>query len=168
MYVIIILLLVIMSGTFATAEMALVSVRKPRLQQWVEEGHANAQTALDLANKPETFLPTAQLGMTLIGILTGAFGQRTLSGHVEAYVNAIPRLAPFASQMWTLCSSWSMLSNQSVHVSIAGTVTRERVNDWYGNTLFSRLNDKDKGAIIIVAVSIEFFRPRLRFNRVTA
>ena len=51
--------------------------------------------ALDLANKPETFLATVQMGMTLIGIFAGAFGERTLSLRIESYLNGIPRLAPY-------------------------------------------------------------------------
>ena len=51
--------------------------------------------ALDLANKPETFLATVQMGMTLIGIFAGAFGERTLSIRIESYLNGIPLLAPY-------------------------------------------------------------------------
>ena len=80
---------------FAMAEIALVSVRKPRLQRWAAQGNTSAQVALDLANKPETFLATVQMGMTLIGIFAGAFGERTLAIRIESYLNGIPRLAPY-------------------------------------------------------------------------
>jgi putative hemolysin len=95
----IIFLLIVLNGVFATAEIALVSVRKPRLQQLADGGNTSAHVALDLANKPERFLPTTQLGMTLIGILMGAFGHRTLSERVEAQVNRIPTLAPYGETL---------------------------------------------------------------------
>jgi magnesium and cobalt exporter, CNNM family len=95
MEIIIILLLVLLNGAFSMAEMALVSVRKPRLQQWADGGNSGAQAALDLADKPESFLPITQLGMTLIGILAGAFGEQSLSGRIESYVDRFPRLAAY-------------------------------------------------------------------------
>jgi len=95
MEVILILPLIVLAGVFAMAEIALVSVRKPRLQQWAAQGNMRAQVALDLANKPEIFLATVQMGMTLIGIFAGAFGERTLSLRIESYLNGIPPLAPY-------------------------------------------------------------------------
>ena len=97
MEIILIVPLIVLGGAFAMAEIALVSVRKPRLQQWADQGNTSAQVALDLSNKPETFLATVQMGMTLIGIFAGAFGERTLSIHIESYLNQIPRLAA----LWT-------------------------------------------------------------------
>jgi magnesium and cobalt exporter, CNNM family len=78
------------------AEMALVSVRKPRLQQLADGGSAGAQAALDLADRPESFLPITQLGLTLIGILTGAFGEQSLGERLEAYLGGVPHVAPYA------------------------------------------------------------------------
>ena len=95
MEIILIVPLIVLAGVFAMAEIALVSVRKPRLQRWAAQGNTSAQVALDLANKPETFLATVQMGMTLIGIFAGAFGERTLSLRIESYLNGIPRLAPY-------------------------------------------------------------------------
>ena len=95
MEIILIVPLIVLAGMFAMAEIALVSVRKPRLQQWAAQGNTSAQAALDLANKPETFLATAQMGMTFIGIFAGAFGERTLSLRIESYLSVIPWLAPY-------------------------------------------------------------------------
>jgi putative hemolysin len=95
MEIVIIVLLIVLNGVFAMAEIALVSARKPRLQQWSDGGSASAQVALDLANKPGTFLPTIQLGITLVGVLMGAFGERTISGRVEGQLGRIPALAPY-------------------------------------------------------------------------
>ena len=95
MEIILIVPLIVLAGMFAMAEIALVSVRKPRLQRWAAQGNTSAQVALDLANKPETFLATVQMGMTLVGIFAGAFGERTLAIRIESYLNGIPRLAPY-------------------------------------------------------------------------
>jgi putative hemolysin len=95
MEIIIILLLIMLNGAFSMAEMAFVSVRKPRLQQWADGGNAGARAALNLADKPESFLSITQLGLTLIGILTGAFGEQSLGGRLESYLDGIPQLAPY-------------------------------------------------------------------------
>jgi putative hemolysin len=95
MEIILIVPLIVLGGVFAMAEIALVSVRKPRLQQWAGQGNTNAQMALDLANKPETFLATVQMGTTLVGIFAGAFGERTLAVRIESYLSGIPPLAPY-------------------------------------------------------------------------
>src|SRR5215470_4573733 len=95
MEIIIIVLLIMLNGAFSMVEMALVSVRKPRLQQWADGGSAGARAALDLTNKPESFLSITQLAMTLIGILTGAFGEQSLGGRIELYLKSIPHLAPY-------------------------------------------------------------------------
>ena len=78
----------------------MVSVRKPRLQQSANQGDTRAQVALDLANSPETFLATVQMGTTLIGIFAGAFGERTLAIRIESYLNSIPRLAPYGHAIY--------------------------------------------------------------------
>jgi putative hemolysin len=95
MEIIMLVPLIALGGVFAMAEIALVSVRKPRLQQWAAEGNTSARVALDLANKPETFLATVQMGMTLVGIFAGAFSERTLSLRIESSLNGMPRLAPY-------------------------------------------------------------------------
>jgi putative hemolysin len=95
MDIILLVPLIALGGLFAMAELALVSVRKPRLQQWADQGNGNARVALDLANKPETFLATAQIGMTLVGILAGAVGERSLALRIQSYLDGIPWLAPY-------------------------------------------------------------------------
>lgn len=70
----IILALVVANGIFAMSEMAVVSVRKARLQKRAKDGDKGAQAAIDLANNPSSFLSTVQVGITLIGVLAGAFG----------------------------------------------------------------------------------------------
>jgi putative hemolysin len=77
--IVIILLLLLLNGVLAMAELAIVSARKARLQQRAEAGSAGARAALELANAPTHFLSTVQVGITLVGILAGAFGGATLA-----------------------------------------------------------------------------------------
>lgn len=78
----IILLLVMLNGVFAMSELAIVSARRARLQSMAKAGRAGAQTALDLTVHPGRFLSTVQIGITLIGILAGAYSGASLGGPV--------------------------------------------------------------------------------------
>jgi putative hemolysin len=78
----IILLLVIVNGLFVMSEMAIVSSRKVRLQQLVNQGDRRAFRALKLANDPNTILAVGQVGITLIAISLGAFGEKALSKYI--------------------------------------------------------------------------------------
>jgi putative hemolysin len=86
--------LIIANGIFAMAEIAIVSSRKTRLQQRAEEGDERAKIALDLANSPSQFLSTIQIGITLVGILAGAFGGATIADKLAPEVNRIAWIAP--------------------------------------------------------------------------
>ena len=77
--IILILILIFANGIFAMTEMSIVSSRKARLERKAEEGNRGAEVALELAEKPTQMLSTVQVGITLIGILTGAFGGANLS-----------------------------------------------------------------------------------------
>jgi putative hemolysin len=78
------------------SEIALISARKNRLETAAKKGNASAQTALDLANSPNKFLSTVQIGITLIGILTGIYSGDKVTDDVEAFVMTIEPLAPYA------------------------------------------------------------------------
>ena len=80
--VVIILLLVALNGVFSMSELAVVSSRKPRLKAMARAGRRGAQTALDLASDPGRFLSTVQIGITLIGIIAGAYSGASLGGPV--------------------------------------------------------------------------------------
>src|ERR671917_2260301 len=80
--VLIILFLVGLNGVFAMAELAIVSSRRPRLKAMAKSGRKGAQTALALAADPGRFLSTVQIGITLIGILAGAYSGASLGGPV--------------------------------------------------------------------------------------
>jgi putative hemolysin len=94
-----IFLLIIINGILAMSEIAVVSARKTRLQQWAEGGNAKARAALELANDPNQFLATIQIGITLVGILAGAFGGATIAEELAAILNNIPWLAPYSDPL---------------------------------------------------------------------
>lgn len=94
-----ILVLLVFNGVFAMTEIALVSARRARLQQRADEGSPGARRALRLLENPERFLSTVQVGITLVGVLAGAFGGASLAGYVQPYVVEIPALAPYAERI---------------------------------------------------------------------
>jgi putative hemolysin len=94
-----IFLLIIINGILAMSEIAVVSARKTRLQQWAEGGNAKARAALELANDPNQFLATIQIGITLVGILAGAFGGATIAEELAAILNNISWLAPYSEPL---------------------------------------------------------------------
>ena len=92
----VVVLLILLNGIFAMSEIAVVSARKTRLRQWAEEGNAKARAALELANNPNQFLATIQIGITLVGILAGAFGGATIAKELSVILNDISWLAPYS------------------------------------------------------------------------
>lgn len=94
--VLILLALILFNGLLAMTEIAVVSVRKARLQQLSEQGNAKARLALELATHPADFLSTVQIGITLVGILAGAFGGATIAESIAASLQSIPWLAPYS------------------------------------------------------------------------
>ncbi|WP_375471484.1 hemolysin family protein [uncultured Nostoc sp.] len=97
--ILIILVLIIANGVFSMSEMAIVSARKVRLQQLANQGDAKAKAALKLAESPNHFLSTVQVGISLIGILTGAFGGATIASRLAIYVKRVPLLAPYSDPL---------------------------------------------------------------------
>lgn len=97
--VVIILVLILANGVFSLAETAVVASRKARLEQRADEGDGGARAALALANDPTRFLSTTQLGITLIGVISGAFGGAALSGGLAALLGRVPALAPYADAL---------------------------------------------------------------------
>src|SRR5687767_15555936 len=87
--VVVILMLIALNGVFAMAEMAIVSSRKPRLKAMAKQGRRGARTALDLAADPGRFLSTVQIGITLIGILAGAYSGASLGGPIGERIAAL-------------------------------------------------------------------------------
>lgn len=80
-------------------ELAIVSSRKVRLQQWADEGHKGASAALALAEHPTRFLSTIQIGITSISILSGVFGEAAISHHIEEWLLQFPILVPYSKPL---------------------------------------------------------------------
>lgn len=91
----ILLLLSIANGVFAMSEAAMIASRKARLQQRADEGDTGALAALKLASSPSRFLSTVQIGITLIAIISGAFGGSTLAEELAPIIERVPFLAPY-------------------------------------------------------------------------
>lgn len=96
MELIILLLLILLNGIFSMSEIALVSARKRRLDADAQRGDTRARAALALANDPSRFLSTVQIGITLIGILTGIYSGENITMDVQAAVQQVPLLVPYA------------------------------------------------------------------------
>jgi putative hemolysin len=92
----VIFLLIAANGLLAMSEIAIVAARKARLQQSANSGDTGARTALELSAHPNRFLATVQIGITLVGILAGAFGGATLAHDIERLAAAVPTLVPYA------------------------------------------------------------------------
>lgn len=97
--VLLILALIGLNGVFAMSEIAVVSARKSRLQHLSEEGNKRARMALDLAENPGRFLSTVQIGITLVGVLAGAYGGVALAEEIEPLFAGIAVLAPHSDAM---------------------------------------------------------------------
>jgi putative hemolysin len=93
---VLILLLIGLNGLFALSEIAVVAARKQRLRQRAAEGDVRASRALDLAESPNRFLSTVQVGVTLISVVLGALGSSTLARMLASWIARVPFLAPYA------------------------------------------------------------------------
>jgi putative hemolysin len=93
--IIIIILLLAANGLFAMTEIAVVSARKVRLRRQAETGDLKAKAALELAESPNRFLATVQVGITLVGVLAGAFGGVTIAEQMAARLQVYPWIAPY-------------------------------------------------------------------------
>jgi len=99
MEILVIVFLILLNGIFSMAEMALVSSRKIRLEQAAKKGSSRAKLALSLAEHPNKFLSTVQIGITIIGILMGIFSGASLTNQLAAQFDRITVLAPFSHSL---------------------------------------------------------------------
>jgi len=97
--ILVILALIAANGIFSMSEFAVISARKPRLQQLAEDGNSKAAAALELAGSPNLFLSTVQVGITLIGVLTGVFSGATIADTVAQWLSRYEILRPFSGTM---------------------------------------------------------------------
>lgn len=87
------LFLILLNGVFAMSEIAVVSSRKARLQRLAEDGSPGARSALALHDEPSNFLSTIQVGITSVGILSGAIGETALADPLAAWLGGFPAIA---------------------------------------------------------------------------
>lgn len=99
MELLIILLLVLLNGVFAMSELALVSSRKFKLENFKKQGKSGAKAALELSENPTKLLSTVQIGITLIGVMLGVYGGENLTDDLDAFIQTIPFLAPYSSTL---------------------------------------------------------------------
>jgi putative hemolysin len=93
--------LIILNGLFSMSEIALVSARKSRLEHLAEEGNTKAAKALQLMEKPEVFLSTVQVGITLISIVTGLYSGENFSKDLQPFIEKIALFKPYAATIST-------------------------------------------------------------------
>lgn len=101
MEVFILLFLIFLNALFVMSEIALVSARKGRLESQANKGDEKAKAALDLIENPEKFLSTAQIGITLISILTGVYSGEKFGNDLKPYIEKIKLLEPYADTIAT-------------------------------------------------------------------
>ncbi len=99
--IIIILALILINGLFSMAEIALVSARKARLESQAAKGDQDAGRALELANRPESFLSTVQIGITLIGVLTGIYSGDSFKQPLQNWLQSIDWLSAYSGSIAT-------------------------------------------------------------------
>ena len=96
MDVVLLLLLIVLNGLFAMSEIAVISSRQARLQKLANDGSAGARSALKLKHEPSTFLSTVQVGITMVGILSGTIGETALADPLSHWLAGFPAIQPYA------------------------------------------------------------------------
>jgi len=99
--ILIVLFLILVNGFFSLSEMAVVSSRRARLQQYALEGRSGAATALKLTEDPTGFLSSVQVGITLIAIISGAYGEAALAAPLAVALESFPYIGQQASSVST-------------------------------------------------------------------
>lgn len=102
MEILVIFILILINGIFSMSEIAIVSSRKARLEIAAKRGDKRAQAALETANAPNRFLSTVQIGITLIGILTGVFSGENITNDIRSFFESKPAFAPYAQTLAVL------------------------------------------------------------------
>ncbi len=135
--ILILIVLFIANGIFAMSEIAVVSLRKARLEHLAQKGNKGHRIALELSNSPGTFLSTVQVGITIIGIIAGVFSGATLAEKLVAYFNQFPALKEY-SQFLGYFLVVSLITYLSL---IIGELVPKRI----------AINNPEKIALIIAA-----------------
>jgi putative hemolysin len=99
MDILLLVVLILINGVFAMSEIAVVSSRKTRLQNLADDGSLGAEAALSLHQEPSSFLSTIQVGITSVGIMSGAIGEAALADPLSAWMAGFPLLEPYAKSV---------------------------------------------------------------------
>jgi putative hemolysin len=126
--IIIILILIILTGYLSMAELAVVSIRKAKMQKYLEDGNKNAQIVFDLLEDPNEFLSTVQIGISLIGVLTGAFGGVTLAEPLSKYISFIPYSEPISVAIVVIVTTYLTLVVGEIVPKVIALNDPERVS----------------------------------------
>lgn len=97
--ILLLLVLILLNGVFALSEIAIVSSRRARLQQMADGGSGGARHALVLASEPTRFLSSVQIGITSIGILSGAIGEAAIADRLRVWLEQVPAVAEYAQPL---------------------------------------------------------------------
>ena len=147
--IVVVLLLIVLNGLFAMTELAVVSSRKSRLQARAERGDKGARKALKLSEEPTQFLSSVQVGITLIGILAGAYGQAAIAGEINAFLEV-----RFPAAAWSEFVATGLVVVCITYVSvIVGELVPKRIALIFPEAVASKM----AGPISTVAVVLKPF-----------
>src|SRR5688572_5687546 len=131
-----IFVLLLCNGLFAMTEIAIVSSRRAVLQARAEAGGKGAARALKLADSPNRFLSTVQIGITLVGIVAGAFGGARLGARLAAWLEPMGFLGPFVEEI-----SFAVVIGSITYVSlIVGELVPKRLAMQYPEGIASMMS----------------------------
>lgn len=97
--ILLVIILILINGVLSMSELAVVSARRARMEQRANQGSAGARVAIELAEKPTRFLSSVQIGITLVGILAGAFGGATVATAVSDWLSDVPVLDAYSDAL---------------------------------------------------------------------
>lgn len=166
---ILILLLIVANGVFAMAEIAIVASRKARLKSLADAGHRGARSALALAEHPDNFLSTVQIGITFVGIFAGVFGGATIAEELGVQLDRIALIAPYGQTAGLaitvlVITYLSLVIGELVPKRIA-LANRERFASRLA-PLMTRLSRLAHPAVSVLSVSTAIVVKLLRVRRV--
>lgn len=161
--------LILLNGLFAMSEIALVSSRQIRLQQAADDGSDSAKVALRLSRDPTRFLSTVQVGITLIGILAGAFGEGAIAEKIEVWLLGVPLLAAYAkplsiTAMVIIITYFSLIFGELVPKRL-GLMNPELVARLMARPMHI-LSQLARPLVILLSVSTELILKLLRARKV--
>lgn len=163
-----IFLLILANGILAMSEIAVVSARKPRLRSRAEAGDARARRALELAEQPTRFLSTVQIGITLVGVLMGAYGGASIAGQLARALERVPPIATYSEEIAlalvvAALTFLSLVLGELVPKSI-GLTHPERIAAWVGGPM-TRLSSAASPLVKLLSVTTDGVLRLLRVRK---